>query len=77
MLHIIIFIILMLTPYFIWRYVNKNINIAGCLCFIFVINIIYSLLTGNIINFVLNGIGMIIGIVLIFFIDGWLDGIEK
>jgi hypothetical protein len=67
----------MLMPYFIWRYVNKNINIAGCLCIIFVINIIYSLLTGNIINFVLNGIGMIIGIVLIFFIDGWLDGIEK
>ena len=56
---------------------NKNINIAGCLCIIFVISIIHSLLTWNIINFVLNGIGVIIGITLIFFIDGWLDGIEK
>lgn len=71
MLHILIFAILTLIPYFVRRYVSKNINIAGCMIFTMCINIIYSLATWSFKNFLLCSVGLIVGMLLMFVIDYW------
>lgn len=71
MLHILIFAILTLIPYFVWRYVSKNINIAGCMILTMCINIIYSLATWSFKNFLLCSVGLIVGMILMFAIDYW------
>lgn len=71
MLHISLFAILTLIPYFVWRYISKYINIAGCMILTMCINIIYSLATWSFKNFLLCSVGLIFGMVLMFVIDYW------